>query len=364
MTAVEYPTADRVAGALLGTAVGDALGLPREGLSPRRASLLFGPPPLRHRFLSGRGMISDDTEHAALTAQALLRFPDDPDDFARSLARGLRYWFLGLPAGVGWATLRSVVRLWMGVPPRRSGVRSAGNGPAMRAPLLGACLARTPDRRDAFVRASTLLTHADPRAERGARLVATAAAWGAGRGPEGVRASEFLAGVRRESGEDDAELGGALDRMEEHLARGSTPAEFAAAIGLARGVTGYVYHTVPVALYCWLRFPGDFRRAVEEAVALGGDADTVGAVAGGIVGATVGASGIPSEWIDGILDWPRSVAWMRRVAARLSRQFPEDGGRPSPIGPEPLFVPGILPRNLLFLAVVLAHGFRRLLPPY
>src|SRR5437764_12916991 len=85
---------ERVAGAVLGTAVGDALGLPREGLSRRRASRLFGDPPLRYHLLLGHGMVSDDTEHTCMTGQALLRAPDDADIFARSLAWRLRFWLL------------------------------------------------------------------------------------------------------------------------------------------------------------------------------------------------------------------------------------------------------------------------------
>jgi ADP-ribosyl-[dinitrogen reductase] hydrolase len=38
---------DQIAGAILGTAVGDALGLPREGMSRSRARKIFGDPPLR-----------------------------------------------------------------------------------------------------------------------------------------------------------------------------------------------------------------------------------------------------------------------------------------------------------------------------
>src|SRR4051812_47375719 len=106
--------ADVLAGVILGTAAGDALGVPREALSPRRAARLFGAPPLRPRFLFGRGMTSDDPEHACLLAQALLRRPGDPDAFARSLAWGLRGWFLGLPAGVGKATLRACLKLYLG----------------------------------------------------------------------------------------------------------------------------------------------------------------------------------------------------------------------------------------------------------
>jgi ADP-ribosyl-[dinitrogen reductase] hydrolase len=355
--------ASRVAGTVLGTAVGDALGLPREGLSRRRARRLFGDPPLRHQLLPGRGMVSDDTEHTCLTGQALLRAPDDVEAFTRALAWGLRFWLLGLPAGTGWATLRAVTRLWLGFAPARSGVWSAGNGPALRAALLGVCLGHDRDRLRAHVRASTRLTHTDPRAERGALLVALAARFGAVQGPQGVRAEPFLREAREALPDADEELRGLLGRLEDHLGRGAAAVDLADSLGLRRGVSGYAYHTVPLALYCWLRHPGDFRAAVEEVIALGGDADSTGAVVGGLVGATVGAGGIPAAWLDGLLEWPRSVAWMRRLAERLAHQFPVTGD-PVQQGPVPLFWPGLVPRNLLFLTVVLGHGFRRLLPPY
>jgi hypothetical protein len=54
---------------------------------------------------------------------------------------------------------------------------------------------------------------------------------------------------------------------------------------------------------------------------------------------------------------------MRALAARLAEQFPGQGPEVRR-GALPLFWPGLLPRNLLFLGLVLAHGFRRVLPPY
>ena len=88
---------DKIAGVILGTAVGDALGLPREDLARRRARRLFGDSPLRHRLLFARGMVRDDTEHTCMTGQALLRAPDDACAFARSLAWRLRFCRPGLP---------------------------------------------------------------------------------------------------------------------------------------------------------------------------------------------------------------------------------------------------------------------------
>ncbi|WP_434042154.1 MULTISPECIES: ADP-ribosylglycohydrolase family protein [Sorangium] len=360
---------DRLTGVLLGVAVGDALGLPREGLSRRRAARLFGAAPLEHRFVLGRGMISDDAEHACMTAQALLAAPGDAARFARSLGWRLRGWLAAMPAGVGYATLRAIVKLWLGFSPERSGVHSAGNGPAMRAPILGAALALAPSRIEPMVRASTRLTHTDPRAEEGARIIALAAAYAAVRAPEQVNPAELLALLRERV--SDGALRRRLDCAAELLARRASAEDFAAALGLHEGVSGFIVDTVPAALFCWLANVGDFRRAVEDVILLGGDADSTGAIVGGLAGATLGARAIPETWLGGIVDTPRSVGWMRRLGARLARAFRGEGAGAAPgervsggEGPLGLFWPVLPVRNLIFLVLALKHGFRRMLPPY
>lgn len=113
-------------------------------------------------------MVSDDTEHTCMVAQALIVSGGDIRLFSRSLAWRLRFWLLGLPAGIGLATLRALVKLWLGFPASRSGVFSAGNGPAMRAAIIGAAFGGRPERMRGLARTSTRLTHTDPKAERGA----------------------------------------------------------------------------------------------------------------------------------------------------------------------------------------------------
>jgi ADP-ribosyl-[dinitrogen reductase] hydrolase len=351
-------TTERLAGVLLGTAVGDALGLPREALSPRRAERLFGPPPLRHRLLFGRGIPSDDTDHTCFVAEALLASPDDPGAFARHLARALRLWLVTLPAGVGFGTLRALLKLWVGVPPSRAGVRSAGNGPAMRSAVIGAFFAGDLERTRSFVRASTLVTHTDPRAEEGALVVALAAGYAASRDTAGVAATHVLEHVGRHvSGQ---ELLRALDAVAAHVEGGSSAREFADALGLRGGVTGYVNHTVPAALFCWLRYGDDYRRVVEEAIALGGDADTTGAIAGAIAGAALGASAIPRDLLDGLIAWPRTVPRMRALAGALARRQGSSEAADYSCPPWSWQVS----RSTLLLVAVLAHGLRRTLPPY
>jgi ADP-ribosylglycohydrolase len=163
---------------------------------------------------------------------------------------------------------------------------------------------------------------------------------------------------------NEPELCRALELAAACLGRGAAPGELLTALGSRRGVSGYVVHTVPVAIFLWLRHAADFRAGVESAVRLGGDTDTVAALVGALAGASQGPSGIPSDWLRGLCEWPRTIAWLERLAARLARRFGEPLSAEPSLGPEPLYWPALVPRSALFAGIVLAHGFRRLLPPY
>ena len=347
---------DAMEGCLLGTAIGDAIGLPFEGLSPRRIDKLNAIP-LRHRFFFGRGMVSDDTEHTAMVAQSLVNSGGDRTEFTRHLARRLRWWLLGLPAGIGLATLRSLLKLWMGINPERSGVWSAGNGPAMRSAIIGA-FAQNDDRLlERLTAASTLITHRDPKAVRGALVVAKAAAVGAA--GEDVPPSACMDLFSEFVGDDKA-LMDLVEKAADSAARNEDARAFCKQLGLENGVTGYIYHTLPVVLQIWLRHPRDYEKAITEAVVCGGDTDTVAAILGGIVGAAVGKVGIPKSWQSRLVDWPRSRPWLEELAVDLAVARLNERGRES-LGVSPV---GVLLRNALFMFWVVAHGLRRLLPPY
>src|SRR5205807_6865139 len=129
---------------------------------------------------------------------------------------------------------------------------------------------------------------------------------------------------------------------------------FAESLGLPERVTGYAYHSVPVALYAWLCSPNKFRLALESALDCGGDTDTVAAIVGALTGISAGVRNIPPEWIHRLCEWPRSVKVLQQVADRLARQRRSN----RPLGRVRYFWPGLLPRNIVFLLVVLLHGFR------
>jgi ADP-ribosylglycohydrolase len=227
----------------------------------------------------------------------------------------------------------------------------------MRSAVLGAAI-HDPQLLPQFVRESARITHSDPRAEYAALAVALAAHLAA-KGdlvPGDLFMNKFDQLVDPRADELVALIGRAVASAD----KGEPTRSFADSLGLERGVTGYAYHTVPVALHAWLRYQCDFRMAVTEVIRCGGDTDTTGAIVGGIVGAAVGKPAIPPEWLDGIWEWPRTIAWMERLAGQLEMSSDtRQSNRPNRL---PIY--GVIPRNLLFLSIVLAHGLRRIFPPY
>ncbi|PQO45210.1 dinitrogenase reductase [Blastopirellula marina] len=345
-------------GCILGTAVGDALGLPYEGMSSGRARKLLGTPD-RFRFLLGKGMVSDDTEHTCIVAQSLIVSGGDAEGFLKALSVRFRRWFVLLPAGVGMATARACIRLLLGYSAKTSGLWSAGNGPAMRSAILGAYFDHWSEIQE-FVRLNTRITHTDPKAEMGALAIAIAARLA--REDRQIEADEYVAQViDLIAGQlESVELIPLLEKVSESIHRGESTAALAQSLNLGQRVGGYVYHCVPVVLHCWLSHQTDFRNALITIIECGGDTDTNAAMVGGIVGARVGREGIPVDWLDGIWEWPMTVERMKTLAAQLADT--KISGKS--IRPTSTSALAILPRNLLFLMVVLFHGFRRLLPPY
>jgi ADP-ribosyl-[dinitrogen reductase] hydrolase len=136
--------------------------------------------------------------------------------------------------------------------------------------------------------------------------------------------------------------------------------DFARRLHLEDGVTGYIYHTVPVSLYAYLRHQENFEDGLIAAISCGGDTDTVGAITGALLGARSGLNGMPAEWKDRLIEWPRSSKVLIATAERLDQQTRSG----SMLGPISYFWPALLLRNFLFLIIVLGHGLRRLVPPY
>ena len=343
---------DRLAGVLLGTAIGDALGLPMEGMHAHAVARAF--PRIDRYFMLGRtGFVSDDTEQSALVAQSLARHPRSSASCVRAFRRSLLGWFARLPWGIGLGTLRACVRIAFGF--RRSGVDSAGNGAAMRSAIVGAFFFDAPVMRREWVDELAQVTHTDPRAVEGARFVAELTAQAMVRGGEDLDALVLAAtSVVREP-----TLREALDRAR-HLAKESVSVENASK---ELGCTGFIVHTAAIAAFCFLRFGGDPERAIVETVRAGGDTDSNAAIVGAWVGALHGERKLPPALIAKLhdTDWFTSARTMSlggpshlRALALALESARNDGH-----DPPPTYSPvGALLRNAALYPVVLLHAFR------
>jgi ADP-ribosyl-[dinitrogen reductase] hydrolase len=186
------------------------------------------------------------------------------------------------------------------------------------------------------------VTHTHPLAVQGARFVAEVAARaGEGTPTEALRAAR---GVM-----DQAALTDALDAA---LALAETGASTDAAVARL-GNTGFVVHTVGLAAYAFARWGDDPLRAVRGVIACGGDTDSIAAIVGAWCGARHGAGWIPAEHLAQIHDGPFGPAHLRALAADLR------AGRGLTARYNPF---AAMVRNLALYPVVLAHGFRRLVP--
>lgn len=328
---------ERTQGALLGVALGDALGLPFEGLAERRVSHR----PLERYSLFGRtGYVSDDTEQTALIAQAFARHPAGGASFLRVLRRSIIGWFLRLPFGIGLGTLRACLRMAVGL--RHPGVRSAGNGAAMRAGIVGVYLAFDTQGRRRVGEHVARLTHTDPRAIEGALFVAEVAASALRAGPSASPSAllaESAALLTVPSLQRAVEEG--LDAAERELPLSTAAAEL--------GTSGFIVHSLAVCTYCFAR-GGSPMESIRDAIRMGGDTDSHAAIVGGWLGAMHGAEVFPSALVGAIHDGPFGPSHLRRLGDALVDGTP----------PPSWSWPAALLRNLALFLVVLGHGFARL----
>lgn len=341
------PSVAAIEAVLLGTAYSDALGLPAEGMTPAALARRFGALD-RFHLVGATGFVSDDTEQSALVAQSLARSGGDLDAAVADFRRAMLGWFARLPFGVGMATIRACVRIALGM--RRTGVRSAGNGAAMRAAVLGVAIDDAATRRR-WSDALATVTHVDPRAVEGARFVAELAARARlGTPAEAVEAAACVV--------DDASLREAIRRGLDAAANASEAPDPLTllrreAIVAALGNTGFVVHTIALATFAFVRWGNTPLAAVRGVIALGGDTDSIGAIVGAWCGARHGAAWIPPDHLAALHDGPFGPTHLRALARAIA----------DPTLPPPRYsAAAALFRNLALYPVILSHGLRRLFP--
>lgn len=291
-------------GALLGTFVGDALGMPFEGAPPAAV-----PSSLEMRAARlGRGTYTDDTQMMIALAESLVEHGTVAEEdlgprFVRHCEPG---------RGYGAGTLE-VIALWKrGVPVREAAGRifggqgSLGNGAAMRIAPVGILFAGEPERLREQARRSARLTHAHPLGVDAAVVQAVAVA-AAARGDDALSAASAAA--------ESMAMRAKLERSRQLMADEPEPGPARVAAELGNSSAGH--ESVPAAIYAVCAH-GSFEAAVRFAIRCGGDTDTIGAMAGAIAGALHGAHSIPPRWTEALEDGPRGRRYVVELAAALA----------------------------------------------
>jgi ADP-ribosylglycohydrolase len=296
---------DRATGAILGLALGDALGAPFEF---QRAASIPSPLPAFERQWIGLppGTTTDDTAFARNLWRSLTE-RDGELDLDDVLRRHLR-WLAGNPPDVGNQTALALREAAKGTPEaaravfeRRGPEVSAGNGSVMYCAPLGVARAAEPERLEDEAPALSALTHWDGRC-RTACLAVTLSSAALVRGDDHERAvSEALAAVHeREGGEELEYLVGEAGR--------SRPID-GPDMGFALFTAGIALQVVGEGL--------GFEEGLRHVVALGGDTDSNAAVAGALLGARHGRAALPGDWLDKLEDRDR-IAFEARQLAELA----------------------------------------------
>lgn len=301
---------DRALGALYGLAMGDALGMPTQIMSRRSIVTRFGtvtgfePGPSDNPVSAGMpaGSVTDDTDQAVIVGRLLTESGGRIDPLR--LAHELLEWERDMKAKgsfdlLGPSTKAALEAVSRGVPPEEAGKSGATNGAAMRITPIGVAFSHTPlERFLDQVAAACQVTHDTTIGIASAAAVAAAVSRGVDGGDlEDAFASAVTAaaaGAERGhwvAGADiAARIGWAVD-----LVRGLPEQQALDRICDLVGTSVASQESVPAAFAVLALAEGDPWRACLMAANLGGDCDTIGAIAGAIAGAISGASGLPAE---------------------------------------------------------------------
>jgi ADP-ribosylglycohydrolase len=296
-------------GALSGLAIGDALGMPTQTLSRPAIRALYGelrwfePGAEGNEISRGlpAGSITDDTEQALIVARALVAGGGHVD--AGELAGTLLAWEADMAARgsrdlLGPSTKRALEAVRRGVPAGEAGRRGDTNGAAMRIAGVGVATAPEPPAAlvDRVVEVSRV-THNTGIALAGAAAVAAAVSAGvAGANPDdavaaGIRAARL--GASRGEYIAGADVARRIEWAVDLVTHAGDEARALDLVYELVGTSLATQETVPAAFALVALHPGDPWRVVLSAAGLGGDSDTVAAIAGAIAGALAGVAAFP-----------------------------------------------------------------------
>lgn len=307
---------DKFTGALVGCAIGDALGAPLEGQSREAIAELDGLTQAFRPFYAKKaatpypsGQCTDDTQLTLAIVRGMLKA--GTVDGVAIAAEFVRLWESGEIVGSGPVANHAVDRLMQGVSWDEAALADDPplNGAAMRIAPIGLWDHDRPEQLAEDVSVASVITHRHPQGVSGALAIAAAVAYVVAE--ENFTTREFLASVAGAVDGQDPELAAHIGLVGEWDALPETTAlETLVSVsgqGSHRrkngfGISVMVEPTVLMALYAFIKSPDDYLATVERAIRAGGDVDTTAAIAGAISGAYNGVSSLPSGLAGSVKD--------------------------------------------------------------
>jgi poly(ADP-ribose) glycohydrolase ARH3 len=275
-------------GCLVGTAIGDALGARREGRGMSRIEDIVSLAEKLEQLI-----YTDDTHMTIGIAESLVENKGfDGEHMAQTFIKNYdaepwRGYGPGPPRIFGMIKSGEP---WYSAADRLYRGGSFGNGSAMRVAPVGLLYSRNLEKLREIAYQSSSITHSHELGKEGAALQACAVALTLNTpSDEDIDGEAFLSKLRKFI--QDQLYKEKVARIRELLG-GQDEAKVVAVLG--NGIEAP--RSVPTAIYCFLRQPQSYKDTVIYAVSLGGDTDTIAAMAGAISGAYLGIEAIPSEW--------------------------------------------------------------------
>lgn len=311
---------DRALGSLYGVALGDAMGMPGELWSRPHIQSHFGEitefldGPDGHFVVDGfvAAQVTDDTQQMVMLAESIGHADGRVD--VETLGTDLVAWAdrVGASEGhfLGPTSAKVIEKLRQGADPLNTGVAGTTNGAAMRiAPIGVLCPSGDLDALLAEVAASCKIAHYTNIAIAGAAMIAAAISTAIDAERDEAPAqtiaraidAALLAAVRGMAMGTDAAGASLVERTKLGVAAANADTsdeQFLQYVYDVVGASTETTESIPAALSIVVRAGGDPVRSALLSANLGGDTDTIGAIAGGVSGALGGYSSIPQDLVE------------------------------------------------------------------
>lgn len=283
----------KLCGYLFGTACGDALGRPVEHLTLEQIKEKYGEKGILE--VPPDSLWTDDTQLMLVIARSVLRGAElEIPKLMDTIAEEFVSWLDEPDLGVGPTSRGAALRLKDGIKWSGSGIVSKTCGSLMRVGILGFIYRNNPEKLIQAALLSGRITHLHPVSD----AASIAGAYAVKLALDGMEPEEMYKPLLKITEGYSQVFTDALKKSYEIANSGMVDEDAMKELGLG----WYADETFALAYFCILRYPNDYKKAVQTAVNITGDSDSVGSVAGGILGAKLGIEAIPVSWIEALVD--------------------------------------------------------------